>query len=162
MTRLQDIPGYEGVSNNPIVDLTATNNTPKEGTKMDAKTYTVNGVECVDKETAMAIIGIAWPTDFRANVLSGKVVLVGEVPSKIKGSTKKVYSLESVLKTRDNRRKRGDNAPSRFEIEMYEDVLESYIKRLDGIEGMKDLVDALKGAKNLTEQRRKYNAARKE
>jgi len=110
----------------------------------------------------MAIIGIAWPTDFRANVLSGKVVLVGEVPSKIKGSTKKVYSLESVLKTRDNRRKRGDNAPSRFEIEMYEDVLESYIKRLDGIEGMKDLVDALKGAKNLTEQRRKYNAARKE
>jgi hypothetical protein len=154
-----------------INDLTATNNTPKEGamttntSEIEFETYVLDGVKCVDRNAAMAIIGLQYPNELKQYVEKGKVKHVGTVQAKGK-VMKNVFSLESVLKAKEMHKVRGSDMAERFEIEIHSDVLAVAVERLaelaDGqnIE-LVPLLKALKAAENLTEKRRQYNANKK-
>jgi hypothetical protein len=146
-----------------IVDPTATNN-HKEATMETYKTYEINGQKGVDGKTAMKLIGMTYANQLMQYVDKGKIHKIGVVQAKGKVD-KNVYLLEDVLEAASKYRPRNDDAPDRFEIEIHEDVLALAIKEIetDGGRGIytRNLIDALKGARNLTEERRLYNASRK-
>jgi hypothetical protein len=150
-------------------DLTVTTN-HKEATMAttDFEVVTVNNIECVDKETAMTIIGLRYATELRNYVQAGRVIVVGQVQVRGK-TTKNMFSLASVMKAKETHRTRGSDVPERFEIEIHENVLDAAIQVLydnkelldDNYHVITELIGALKKAKNLTEARRQYNAAKK-
>ena len=162
-------------------DLTVTNNTPKEGTMatneekknevrnvngIDVEIYVVNGIECVDKEDAKVLIGTKYDTDLSQQVKKHKIILVGQI-TRVGNAKKNVYSLASVLACKAQRHNRGTDAKERFEIEMYPDILALAVRILkeeghDETQHIKDLIEALEGARNLTEERRAYNAKKEE
>lgn len=184
---LQKVPGFEGISDTAIVDLTATNNTHKEAamaTNEENKTenkgvtmievngkrypsWTIDGEVCVDGHAALDIIGLGYANQLNAYVQKGKVKMVGEVPAKGKVN-KNVYTLESVVASIEKYHPRGDDAPEQFMFEQYPDVLERATKQLldllynkEGNNELRALLVSLQHAENLTAKRRQYNKMKK-